>query len=259
MMKNFKLFSVVAVSAWAFTAFSSAVAQEPSAAKLYDQGVNAYFAGRACQADSLLSEAIMWNSEDPRAYYFRALSLLRQGRVDEARGDMLVGSMLEAQKPQRFAVGAALERIQGSDRLLLEKFRNQARRDVAANPPATVKLPVQTTTYVERDAPVLREKRIVPLEELLRPGGPQSIVDESATAPAATPPQNTPAAPAPKAAAPQTDPFADDAPKSAPAAVAPPTEAAPPETPPQARPEAAPPASAPAATPPATPEEDPFK
>ena len=47
-------------------------------AKLYDQGVNAYFAGGSCQADALLSEALTFNSQDPRAYYFRALSLLRR-------------------------------------------------------------------------------------------------------------------------------------------------------------------------------------
>ena len=263
MMSNFRFFRFVAVSAWACTASSLALAQEPIAAKLYDQGVNAYFAGRACQADLLLSDAIKWNSQDPRAYYFRALSLLRQGRVDEARGDMLVGSMVEAQTPQRYAVGAALERIQGADRLLLEKFRNQSRRDMAHNPAPAAKAqsPVQNTTYIEHDAAVLREKRVVPLEELLRPGGPQSVVDVPVE-PTTIPPQagQPAAAPAPMAASPE-DPFADDSQKPAPAAV-PPAETTPPvKTPPQAEAEPAPPAAAstaPAATSPATSDEDPF-
>ncbi len=51
---------------------SSLFAEEPQPAKLYEQGVNAYFGGRSCQADALLSEAIQWNSQDPLAYYFRA-------------------------------------------------------------------------------------------------------------------------------------------------------------------------------------------
>ena len=104
--------------------FASARAQEPQPAKLYERGVNAFFDGRAHEADTLLSEAIQWNSNDPRAYYFRAFSLLREGRLAEAQGDMLVGATLEVQSPQSHAVGSALERIQGCDRLMLEQFRS---------------------------------------------------------------------------------------------------------------------------------------
>jgi hypothetical protein len=259
MMSNFRLFRFVAVSAWVCTVSTLAVAQEPNAAKLYDQGVNAYFGGRACQADSLLSDAIKWNSQDPRAYYFRALSLLRQGRVDEARGDMLVGAMVEAQLPHRYAIGAALERVQGADRLMLEHFRNHARQEAAANPTAIAKSPVQNTTFVERDAAVLREKRVVPLEELLRPGGPQTVADEPADSPQAVPPQgNQPAAkPIPKPESAPPDPFADDSQKPAPATT-PPANTTPAKTPPQAAPEPTPPAAPPTA-PPAGPGEDPFK
>jgi hypothetical protein len=40
---------------------------------------------------------------------------------------MEVGASLEARRPKQFAVGAALERVQGSDRLMLEQFRRQGR------------------------------------------------------------------------------------------------------------------------------------
>ena len=231
----------------------AAPAQVPQASKLYDQGVNAYFAGRSGQADVLLSEAIQWNSQDPRGYYFRALSLLRQGRMDEARGDMVVGAALEAQLPHRYAIGAALERIQGGDRLMLEEFRCSARRDVVLQTSATSTRPPQarapqTIEFEERDSAVLRERRIVPLDELLRPGGPQSIVEEPAAPPATLPPQNKPpvAAPAP------SDPFADDSAK------APAAPAAPPAVPLQETPPQETPSPAPSATPPAELEENPF-
>ena len=59
----------------------------------YGEGVHAYFAGNSQQAEAALSQAMVLNSQDPRIYYFRALSLLRQGRTAEARGDMLVGAL----------------------------------------------------------------------------------------------------------------------------------------------------------------------
>ena len=70
-----------------------------------------------------------------------ALTLLRQGRSDEARGDMLVGAALEAQQPRRYAIGAALERVQGGERLLLEGFRRNAHREAVVQASATTTLP----------------------------------------------------------------------------------------------------------------------
>jgi hypothetical protein len=255
MTSNLRSIAFVVFSAWACLAVQSARAQEPSFPRLYDQGVNAFFAGNSCRADALLSEALTFNSQDPRAYYFRALSLIRQGRIDEARGDMLVGARVEAQSTQRYAVGAALERVQGPARLMLEEFRCNARRDVAAPAATTTSAPAaQMTTPQERNSGVLREKRVVPLEELLRPGGPQTFVDEPAPLPPskAASPADPPAAqpaeqPATPPQTPEENPFSDD---SAPPPAA---EPAPAVIPPQETPQATPPA-----TPPAGPEENPF-
>lgn len=245
-------------------------AQQHAALSAYDQGVNAYFAGRCGQAELLLSEAMQANSQDPRVYYFRALSLLRQGRRDEARGDMMVGAQLEAQASQRFAVGAALERVQGSNRLMLEEFRREARRNVVQQTSATEPVRKQARPAVPPimnggDAAVLRENHVVPLDELVRPGGPRVMADEPIEA---TPPQTQPAAPA--AAAPSAapaNPFADDAQAPPAEAAAPHAEAAtPPATPPPAESKAPPtppqstpaPAAAPPANPPVEAEENPF-
>ncbi len=263
----------------------SAWCQQPQGGMLYDRGVNAYFAGRSSEAEAALSEAIQWNPQDPRAYYFRALTLLRQGRSDEARGDMLTGAMLEAQSPRHFAIGAALERVQGSERLMLERYRRDARRDAVVQATATIPTaPVAApATFVqpEPDAAVLRQHRVVPLEELLRPEGPHAVAVEAPTTATPVPPQKAPEkSPPPTTFAPRTtsplptppsaappatppppvagNPFEDDTSKQQPAA-APAPPSATPATPPQPAPSQSAPAAKPSATPPApAPEDNPF-
>jgi hypothetical protein len=139
-----------------------------AATMLYGQGVHAYFAGNCPQAESYLSSALEMNSQDPRTYYFRALCLLRLGRTAEARGDMMTGAALEAQRPNRWGIGAALERVQGYDRLLLEQFRRQARLEAALNGG-----PSGGQAITGRQPEVLRERVVIPLDEYLRPGVPQ--------------------------------------------------------------------------------------
>ncbi len=161
-------------------------AQEPSdLSRLYGQGVNAYFAGRSSEAEAHLSQALAIDGEDPRLYYFRALSLLRMGRLEEARGDMMVGANIEVQRPQRFAVGRALERVQGSNRLMLEQYRRQARSQAAAVSAQTT--PATATTQLQlpprrqpqqasfNDQAALRQRIVVPLDRLLGPGAPQPL------------------------------------------------------------------------------------
>jgi hypothetical protein len=185
------------------------------------------------------------------------LSLLRQGRVDLARGDMLTGAMLEAQQPHRFAIGSALERVQGPYRLMLEEFRRRARLDAVASS-AVEELPTQgpNRTFREGEEDVLRKRTFVPLEELLRPDGPRSIAVEPPTEPATPPPVvppqgGSPAArpgvpPATPPATAEKDPFADDSGGAAPSATPPAAPPVPPQTPPTP------------ATPPAGQDEDPF-
>src|SRR6476660_3099543 len=215
----------VVSAVWTFAAPSALRAQSANVAGvLYGQGVEAYFAGQMADADSCFSRAISLDATDPRAYYFRAMTRLRNGRDDDARMDMQSGADMEAKQPNRFAVGKALERVQGSGRLLLEKYRDVARMSQAVKT-------IQPSPVQAPDTGVLRERRVVPLDELVQPGVPRAIavpetapanpaplgepagkppaIENATTTPAVTPPATAPAAP--KGAAPADDdsPFGD--------------------------------------------------
>jgi hypothetical protein len=236
------------VGCTAFVPFAARAQQFGAADTLYSNGVEAYFRGCSAEAESLFSSLMSVDPNDPRAFYFRALSLMRQGREDEARSDMEIGAQIEARFPHRFDIGKMLERVQGPTRLLLEQYRTRARASASMSPPlGAVRSP---------DAPVLRERRVVPLDEFSRPGEPQSVVAPEPTAPPTTfaPPADAPPKPASESnAAPATDagnPFGDDAaaPKSQPKTAqpkTPPAKAAAPEAPPAKAP--LPPAPKPAA------------
>ena len=151
----------------------------------YARGVDAYFSGNSAEAEQYLSQAIAELPDDPRPYYFRALVLLRSGRRDEAVSDMQIGAAVEAGRPRQFAVGTALERVQGGDRLLLEQYRREAR---TANPIQGDVLSRQRPgPTIPSDAAVLRH----PPANVSRPTAIRSA----------------------KSAAGSEDPFADDSPK----------------------------------------------
>jgi hypothetical protein len=190
-----------------------------AAADLYGRGVHAYFAGRVGDAESLLSRALVLNDQDPRLYYFRALSRLRLGRGDEARRDMAAGAAREAGRANRYAVGAALQRVQGSHRLLLEQYRRDARSKAATVGAEVARQ--RTEQMTARDAGAFREKVVIPLDELFRPGGPHALSAEELAGRAADAQQSrvVPVQPAesgvPAAAvAAEDNPFEDDAPQS---------------------------------------------
>jgi hypothetical protein len=230
----------------------AARAQQFGAAdNLYSTGVQTYFGGRPAEAEASFSSLLQIDPKDPRAYYFRALSRMQQGREAEARSDLEVGAQMEAHSPYRFDIGKTLERVQGPTRLLLEQYRSRARTAASVNPSLG---PVRAA-----DAAVLRERRIVPLDQFSGSGEPHSIV--APEPPPVAPPQaitaRTPVPPiqtsdlnaAPAAAG---NPFADDsaagpAPKSQPKAAqskTPPAKAVVPESPPAKPP--IPPAAKPA-------------
>ncbi len=111
----------------AFTA-GSARADEAVLDQLYGDGVHAFFSGDCAGAYMSLSTAIRDGSQDPRAFYFRALAEMRLGREPDAVADLQKGAALEtADINGRFFVGRSLERIQGPTRAVLEQYREQAR------------------------------------------------------------------------------------------------------------------------------------
>ncbi|MEX0612826.1 MAG: hypothetical protein WD738_16055 [Pirellulales bacterium] len=217
MNKTLRSIGLLWFAGWAMVASSLAHGRDlDQATNLYSQGVHNYFAGRFSDAESSLSRAIGVNDDDPRFYYFRAFSRLRLGRDYEARLDMAAGAALEATHLNRYAVGTALQRVQGSHRLLLEQFRRDARSRAASTGAQVAEQQAEQMTV--RDAGALRERVIIPLNELLRPGAPQALsADEVVRRAAAA--QQVRAVPAPTvevpAAAPaataEDDPFRDDA------------------------------------------------
>ncbi len=107
---------------------ATARGQDAIAEQFYGSGVHRYFTGdlRAAHAD--FTAAIQAGTQDPRPYYFRALTYLRLGRPGEAGADLQRGASLEAADiNDSYAVGKALERVQGNLRLQLERHRKQAR------------------------------------------------------------------------------------------------------------------------------------
>jgi tetratricopeptide (TPR) repeat protein len=112
--------------AWLWSATSQA--QEPVLLQLYGKGVHEYFSGDYTKAFEQLTSAIAAGSHDPRVFYFRGLAYLKFGRTPEAKMDFRKGAELESRDINKYYnVGWALERVQGSDRQLLETYRVQAR------------------------------------------------------------------------------------------------------------------------------------
>jgi hypothetical protein len=96
---------------------------------LYGEGMKAYYSGRYTQAHETFSQAIEAGSKDPRCFYFRGLSNLKLGRGPDAGMDFEKGAAIEAADfDVFFNVSGALERVQGPDRLTLERYRADGRK-----------------------------------------------------------------------------------------------------------------------------------
>jgi len=107
---------------------SPSCGQDGIAGQLYGSGVHAFFGGDFQQAHKLLTESIDAGSRDPRTYYFRGLAYSKLGREEEAELDFAKGSELETAEVDRLqSISKSLERVQGADRLKIEKHRTKAR------------------------------------------------------------------------------------------------------------------------------------
>jgi hypothetical protein len=112
---------VVLMSSWILC--SSLCGQNDMLTQIYGEGVHAFFRGDYGCAGSTMDQAIAHGSQDPRVHYFRGLSHLRLGRYFEAGEDFRTAATLEVEGTGTFDIGRALERIQGSERLCLERIR----------------------------------------------------------------------------------------------------------------------------------------
>jgi hypothetical protein len=130
-----------------------AVAQDDLAAELYGYGVHAYHAKQPKEAFELLNSSIEQSKKDPRAFFFRGLVQHSLGRPDEATADFKTGAELEVMGSDRnYNVSFALERVQGSVRLEIEKFRRTARLELRSKKLAVDKIKYRQFQKDERDA-----------------------------------------------------------------------------------------------------------
>ena len=130
-------------------------AQDRLAAQTYGQGVHAFYRGQSSQANRLFNDAIQSGFEDPRVYYFRAISKMKSGDMYGAEADIRMGATLEVSGSGAYDVGRALERFQGHQRVKFEAVRREARMEAMraqANQPQPELPPVApapTRDYME--------------------------------------------------------------------------------------------------------------
>jgi hypothetical protein len=205
---------ICAVAAALIATFASA-REEAILAVAYGNGVHAYYAGDYQRSYEELSAAIDGGTQDPRAFYFRGLAALRLGRLDEADADFALGADAEAAGRGGWAVGRSLERIQGEQRLQLEKHRVRARMAAVQKRRESI---VRHYTRLDDASPdVQRRLRPETIPGIPTPAGEAAEEPAAETAPfPAAPmaedddePAETPAKPEPKPAK-SDDPFGDD-------------------------------------------------
>ena len=104
-----------------------AVADESD--QIYGKGVHAFFDRDYEGAVTILLQVEDIKSEDPRPYYFLGLAYLRQNQTEEAEQTFTKAARLEysGRALRDYAVSEALRRIQGEERLRIEKIRSDER------------------------------------------------------------------------------------------------------------------------------------
>lgn len=160
-------------------------------------GIHAYYSGDFARSYDDLTSAVEAGASDARAYYFRGLSSLKLGRSTEAEADFRLGAEREASDGSVLRVSRSLERVQGHDRLVLERHRSRARLASLAR---------------EREAVGRRYSQIEDAtSEVLRRRRPEDIRPELVDPRARRAPAAAEEVPTPKPAGGKTkSPFGDD-------------------------------------------------
>lgn len=214
-------------------------------ARAYGAGVHAYFSGDAQRAYDDLTQAIEAGTRDPRAWYFRGLAALKLGRLDEAEADFSTAATRETEAGGDWAVSRSLERVQGHDRLALERHRVRAR--VAGYEQRKQAAERRYSQIESLQSDVLRERRpegtspdaaatfggepisptppSAPAEEGEAPGAPDAVREPSTEDPVA-PAEPEPAEPEPAAEPPMEEEMPEPEPEAPPAPTTEPEEPA---------------------------------
>jgi len=148
-----------------------------AAASDLSDSMQLFFDGRTEQAHQNLSYLVSTGNLDARVFYFRGLANHRLGKLDAANADFQKAATLELQSGG-VGVGQALQRVQGAERLLLEKHRTMARLRirqrrqpvaplpaVARNVPAQLN-PAMSPSLIVAAVPRFRLASEVPLRDM---------------------------------------------------------------------------------------------
>ncbi|HBT77124.1 MAG TPA: hypothetical protein DEB39_09400, partial [Planctomycetaceae bacterium] len=105
--------------------------RERQAEFLYDRGVHSFFDQDYTDAIAKLKKVEVLESVDPRPYYFLGLSYNRIKDKSNADKYLKKASRLEweGRSARDYRVSDALKRIQGRERLQIESYRKQAKRN----------------------------------------------------------------------------------------------------------------------------------
>lgn len=124
--------TIPATCLW-MTAWGVCLGDQPGLARIYGTGIHAYHVGDAARAYADLTQVIEAGSRDPRSWYFRGLAAARLGRFDEAEADFTAAAAREAAGDGDWGVGRSLERVQGRDRVAIERHRIRAEITAASD------------------------------------------------------------------------------------------------------------------------------
>jgi len=148
-------------------------------------GMHAFFGADYQQAYDDLTEVVAAGSRDPRALYFRGLAARRMGRIDEAEADFSEAARLEAAAIGQWPVSQTLERVQGQDRLALERHRIRGRiAGIQAGREAELRryseLETTQDTYLRRRRPAVGERDPAApfVTESVNPPPPARVAEE---------------------------------------------------------------------------------
>jgi len=130
-------------------------------ANAYGVGVHAYFDCDYQGSYDAMTAAIEAGTSNPRAYYYRGLAAAKLGRDSEVEADFAEGANREATTAGSMAISRSLERVQGADRLRLEKFRARARVAVVQRDHAATRFRYSKIDVAPSDA--LRGRRPAPI------------------------------------------------------------------------------------------------
>lgn len=207
----------VALGLCLMLAGTAAHADEVVLTQLYGSGVHAFNRRDYVTAYRDLTAAIEGGTIDPRAYYFRGLALIRLGRGEDAVADFTRGGELEVgEAADVYPVNKSLERVQGPDRITLDRYRKSVRVSAMRRIEAARQARYQQQVAAERE--MIRR----PPSELFganpsneRVPDPTDPFSDKPAAEGATPPVSPPVAATPSAE-PPTTPDASAAPSTEP-------------------------------------------